>query len=79
MLGFEYRKRERETESKSTRDREKEREEEKEKHEKKGRMRYQEMRNTYEMLTNGERQIGGNWSAHCISTWTWITICFVVC
>lgn len=21
---------------------------------------------------------GGNWSAHCISTWQWITICFVV-
>ena len=23
--------------------------------------------------------IGGNWSAHCISTWSWITICFLVC
>ena len=23
-------------------------------------------------------ETGGNWSAHCISTWQWITICFVV-
>ena len=22
---------------------------------------------------------GGNWSAHCISTWQWITVCFIVC
>ena len=27
----------------------------------------------------GQCVIGGNWSAHCISTWSWITICFLVC
>ena len=30
------------------------------------------------MLIRGSNT-GGNWSAHCISTWQWITICFVVC
>ena len=23
--------------------------------------------------------IGGNWSAHCITRWPWFTLCFVVC
>ena len=23
--------------------------------------------------------IGGNWSAHCITRWPWFTVCFVVC
>ncbi len=31
----------------------------------------------HEMLT-GREKTGGNWSAHCISTWSWITICFIV-
>ena len=30
-------------------------------------------------LMGGEETTGGNWSAHCISTWQWITVCFIVC
>ena len=30
-------------------------------------------------LMGGAEITGGNWSAHCISTWQWITICFIVC
>lgn len=30
-------------------------------------------------LMRGEEITGGNWSAHCISTWQWITVCFIVC
>lgn len=35
------------------------------------------MRYTQGMLMGEDT--GGNWSAHAISRWEWITICFVVC
>ena len=62
--GLNERKREGERERKKERERQRERREER--------------AEIYAMLMNGGK-LGGNWSAHCISTWTWITICFVVC